>query len=93
MAMGDGGGRVLSAGLSGAGVAALSPVQVRMARAALRWTRTRLAAESGAAAGTIKRVEEGRPMLLETAVKLRGTFEREGLSFPEARTVMAAGPG
>jgi len=67
----------------------LTPVQVRMARAALNWTRGKLATESGAAEGTIKRVEEGKVALMDTVWKLRKTFEREGLTFPDDRTVTA----
>jgi DNA-binding XRE family transcriptional regulator len=67
----------------------LTPVQVRMARAALNWTRGKLAEQSGAAEGTIKRVEEGKVALMDTVWKLRKTFEREGLSFPDDRSVTA----
>jgi transcriptional regulator with XRE-family HTH domain len=79
----------LSQDLMGMTEPLLTPVQVRMARAALNWTRAKLAAESGAAEGTIKRVEEGKVALLDTVWKLRKTFEREGLTFPDDRTVTA----
>jgi transcriptional regulator with XRE-family HTH domain len=67
----------------------LTPVQTRMARAALNWTRGKLAEQSGVAEGTIKRVEEGKVALMDTMWKLRKTFEREGLMFLDDRTVTA----
>lgn len=58
----------------------MTPVQVRMARAALAATAERLAAEAGVAVDAIATLEReaGRPDL---TAKLRATFERAGIEF------------
>lgn len=62
----------------------LTASQLRMARAALRWDRLRLAAESGVSERTIRRIESayGAPNVwTDTLDKLQAAFEAEGIVF------------
>ena len=58
----------------------MTPVQVRMARAALDLTSEALSREAGLAAGDIERLEHGGQDGAVSA-KLRATFEGAGISF------------
>jgi transcriptional regulator with XRE-family HTH domain len=61
---------------------AISPVQIRMARASLNWTRQDLAANSGLSFGTIRNVEaDDFSPRGDTAEALREVFEKNGLEF------------
>lgn len=57
------------------------PAHVRMARAALRWTRTELALAAGLAKNTVGAVEEGRSCSTATLSKLEAALTRQGCSF------------
>src|SRR5687767_9754150 len=69
----------------------LEPWLSRAARAALGWSRERLAEESGVSAPTIQRYERGEVGLYETVRKLRAALERGGVEFLEA--TKDRGPG
>lgn len=70
----------------------LEPWLCRSARAALGWSRTRLAKESGVSAPTIQRYERGDSgQLFDTVRKLRRALERGGVEFLEA--TKDRGPG
>jgi transcriptional regulator with XRE-family HTH domain len=58
----------------------LTPSQVRAARALLRWSRTRLAKESGVPYGTITDFENDRTrMMADGLVKLARAFDKAGV--------------
>ena len=62
----------------------ISGVQIRAARAALRWTIDELAEKSGLGVRTIKRFEgfDGIPSSrTSTLAELKGTFEAAGIEF------------
>jgi transcriptional regulator with XRE-family HTH domain len=60
----------------------ISPVQIRMARASLNWTRQDLASHSGLSFGTIRNVEsDAFSPRGDTAETLRAVFEKNGLEF------------
>ena len=65
------------------GTMALTACQIRMARAALRWSLEELARESGVSEKTIRRIEKvfGVPpnVTLDTLDKLQACFEANGL--------------
>jgi transcriptional regulator with XRE-family HTH domain len=61
----------------------LEPWLCRAARAALGWSRERLAEESGVSTPTIQRFERGEIGLYETVRKLRTALERGGVEFIE----------
>jgi transcriptional regulator with XRE-family HTH domain len=60
----------------------LTPVQIRMARAALRWTQKDLAERSSVFANTIKNIESGMSdPKASTLLALRRAFARAGVEF------------
>jgi transcriptional regulator with XRE-family HTH domain len=59
----------------------LSPEQIRMARAALKWGVRDLAKKSGIAANTISRIENGAGSYAATLAQLQATFEKAGIVF------------
>jgi transcriptional regulator with XRE-family HTH domain len=59
----------------------LTPEQIRMARAALRWGVRDLARNSGLTAATVTRIESGRPGFSATIDAIRNAFEAAGLEF------------
>ena len=62
----------------------LTGTQIRMARAALRWSADTLAEKVGVAPSTIRRIElsEGTPRALaQTIEAIQAAFENEGVSF------------
>ena len=65
-------------------------IQIRMARAALGWTASQLAAKSEVATNTIRRIEHGEAFMSDTADKLVSTLQRAGISF---LTADENGPG
>lgn len=72
----------------------LTACQVRMARAALRWDRNRLAVESGVSERTIRRIEgvyETPNVWTDTLDKLQAAFEAVGIVFLPAGSLEGAG--
>ncbi len=69
----------------------ITGLQIRSARAALRWTTEELASRSGIASRTVKRIEaeDGAPRSSVTTLeKIRKAFEAAGIEFigtPEDR--------
>jgi transcriptional regulator with XRE-family HTH domain len=59
----------------------MTPEQSRMARAALKWSLTDLAAEAGVGRATAARFELGEPVTAETVAALRGAFEAKRVRF------------
>lgn len=59
----------------------LRPEQSRMARAALAWSLDDAAAASGLSRRTILRVEQAKPVLLESMNTLRCAYEAAGIHF------------
>jgi transcriptional regulator with XRE-family HTH domain len=55
--------------------------QLRMARAALRWSVRDLAEKSGITANTISRIENGSDTRTSTVTSLRGALEIGGVLF------------
>lgn len=64
-----------------------SPEQMRMARAALRWSLATLSERSGVNRNSLSEIErgEGNPQL-DTLVAIKEAFEEEGLIFDEDDT-------
>jgi transcriptional regulator with XRE-family HTH domain len=62
----------------------LRPEQSRMARAALAWSLDDAAAASGLSRRTILRLEQAKPVLLESMDTLRRAYEAAGVRFTEA---------
>jgi len=65
----------------------ISPQQIRMARAGLRWTIESLSRESGVGSRTIKRIEATNHLgsvNLSTLEKLVAALESAGIEFIEA---------
>lgn len=61
-----------------------SPEQMRMARAALRWSLATLSERSGVNRNSLSEIErgEGNPQL-DTLLAIKAAFEEEGLIFDE----------
>ncbi|MDX6805734.1 helix-turn-helix transcriptional regulator [Terrihabitans sp. PJ23] len=87
--------RISSLNFSSGGRVALTACQIRMARAALRWSVDELARRSGVSEKTIRRIEQvyGVPnVTLDTMHKLQFCFEQQGMTMiPEDGG--AEGPG
>lgn len=59
----------------------ITPTQIRMARAALRWGVRELAAESGITANTVSRIENGQDAMRSTVEAMEYAFEAAGVTF------------
>ena len=59
----------------------LTPVQVRMARAALGWGVRDLASKAGLAPNTVSRFENGHGARVDTLVAIERAFASEGIIF------------
>lgn len=59
----------------------ITPTQIRMARAALRWGVRDLAAKSGITANTVSRIENGHDAMQSTIDAIRVAFESAGITF------------
>ncbi len=59
----------------------LTPAQVRMGRAALKWGVRDLAARANITAPTVTRIETGKPAYDATLEAIRVAFEAAGLEF------------
>ena len=69
----------------------ITPVQVRMARAALGWGVRDLGKRAGISANTVSRFENGFGAMVETLVRIQETLETAGIVFISAD--QQAGPG
>jgi transcriptional regulator with XRE-family HTH domain len=59
----------------------MKPVQLRMARAAVKWGVRELAKKAGVAANTITRIENGADSKQSTMDALQGALEAAGVEF------------
>lgn len=59
----------------------MTPSQLRMARAALKWSVRDLAREAGITANTISRIENGADTRTSTLRALKTTLEENGIYF------------
>ena len=59
----------------------MTPVQLRMARAAVGWSVRELAQKAGVAANTVTRVENGSDAKKSTMDALQKALERAGVEF------------
>ncbi|MGY0782107.1 helix-turn-helix domain-containing protein [Azospirillum argentinense] len=73
----------------------MTPAQCRMARAALEWNASQLAASAGVGVATVNRFERGGVVTTEeTVTKLRAALEGAGVEFiPEGPYQGEGGPG
>lgn len=62
--------------------------QSRAARAVLSWSLPDAAKESGVSANTISRFELGNAGHMDTAFRLREAYERNGVAFPDTRSIV-----
>jgi transcriptional regulator with XRE-family HTH domain len=69
----------------------ITPSQIRMARAALRWSVRELAKRAGVAANTVSRFENGSGAMVDTLGRMQDALERAGIVFISAD--QAGGPG
>jgi transcriptional regulator with XRE-family HTH domain len=59
----------------------ISPAQLRMARAAIRWGVRELAAKAGVTANTVTRIENGADAKQSTIERLQRALEDAGIEF------------
>lgn len=59
----------------------MKPVQLRMARAAVRWGVRELAKKAGVTANTVTRIENGADAKQSTMDKLQSVLEAAGVEF------------
>jgi transcriptional regulator with XRE-family HTH domain len=69
----------------------ISPMQVRMARAALGWGVRELGMKAGISANTVSRFENGGGALVETVIQIEAALEKAGIVFISAD--QQRGPG
>jgi len=69
----------------------ISPIQVRMARAALGWGVRDLGKKAGISANTVSRFENGGGAMVETLIQIQAALEEAGIVFISAD--QQAGPG
>jgi transcriptional regulator with XRE-family HTH domain len=69
----------------------ISPLQVRMARAALGWGVRDLGMKAGLSANTVSRFETGGSALVETLIQIQTALEKAGIVFISAD--QQGGPG
>jgi len=69
----------------------ITPVQVRMARAALGWGVRDLAKHAGLSANTVSRFENDFGAMVETLARIQETLETAGIAFIPAD--QQRGPG
>ena len=69
----------------------ITPIQVRMARAALGWGVRELGEKAGVATNTVSRFENGFGAMIETLVRIQRSLENAGVIFIAAD--QAGGPG
>lgn len=59
----------------------MTPIQCRMARAALNWTIQKLADEASVSRNSVARFEDGKDARLSTVKSLRCALEKAGAQF------------
>jgi transcriptional regulator with XRE-family HTH domain len=69
---------------------AMTPIQLRMARAALGWGVRELAEKAGVTANTVTRIENGSDARVSTVDRLRRALEAAGVVFIDEN---GGGPG
>ena len=69
----------------------ISPLQVRMARAALGWGVRELGVKAGISANTVSRFETGGGAMVETLIQIQTALEKAGIVFIYADE--CGGPG
>ena len=69
----------------------LTPVQVRMARAALGWGVRDLARKAGLAPNTVSRFENGHGARVETLIHIERAFAEQGIVFLQEDTTGGLG--
>jgi transcriptional regulator with XRE-family HTH domain len=69
----------------------ISPIQVRMARAALGWGVRDLGKKAGISANTVSRFENGGGAMVETLIQIQAALEEAGIVFVSAD--QQGGPG
>jgi transcriptional regulator with XRE-family HTH domain len=69
----------------------ITPLQVRMARAALGWGVRQLSTKAGVATNTVSRFENGYGAMVETLTRIQGALENAGVIFIAAD--QTGGPG
>ena len=69
----------------------ISPMQVRMARAALGWGVRELGIKAGISANTVSRFENGGGAMVETLIQIQAALENAGIVFVSAD--QQGGPG
>jgi transcriptional regulator with XRE-family HTH domain len=69
----------------------ITPIQVRMARAALGWGVRELSEKAGVATNTVSRFENGFGAMVETLIRIQSALENAGVIFIAAN--QAGGPG
>jgi transcriptional regulator with XRE-family HTH domain len=69
----------------------ITPVQIRMARAALGWGVRELGQRAGVATNTVSRFENGFGATIETLIRIQRALENAGVIFIAAD--QAGGPG
>ena len=62
----------------------ISPLQVRMARAALGWGVRELGVKAGISANTVSRFETGGGAMVETLIQIQTALEKAGVVFISA---------
>ena len=62
----------------------ISPLQVRMARAALGWGVRELAMKAGISANTVSRFETGGGAMVDTLIQIQTALEKAGIVFISA---------
>jgi len=68
----------------------MTPIQLRMARAAVGWGVRELAEKAGVTANTVTRIENGSDARLSTVDRLRQALEAAGVDFIDEN---GGGPG
>lgn len=69
----------------------ITPLQSRMARAALDWSMRETATTAGIGINTLSRFEGGGGVFLSTADSLRATYQAAGVSFVDQDAPSIAG--
>ena len=72
-------------------LSAMTPIQSRMARAALSWRGSDLARAAGIGTATLARFELGQPVASETVEALRAAINAAGIELIESNAVSRKG--
>ncbi len=69
----------------------MTPIQCRMARAALDLTSSQLSKLAGVGLNSVNRLERGHNVEMSTVVKIRATLEANGIVFREDEDLIIVG--